>query len=146
MNRYIFFSPSFRRKGNGCSISLSVIPRSGSRYLVDATPIVVEGSTWNFPGIFEMVWQYACAFGIFLKLFFVTQVFFWVLCQFSSTNSIDSGYLVDATTPFSCGQFFLKLCRCFYHGQKICAFAIFLKLFFVTFSEFWTVIFWAQIV
>ena len=61
------------------------------------------------------------------------------LRQFSSSNSIDSGYLVDTTPPAIVIFlfFFLKICRCFCHGLKICmCYGIFLKLFLLVFLRF----------
>ena len=54
------------------------------------------------------------------------------LSYFSSSNSIDSGYIVDRTPPAV-----LKLCRCFFHGLKICmCFWYFPEIIFVSFSAY----------
>ena len=42
-----------------------------------------------------MVSRYACAFGVFLKLFLLVFLCFQ-FSHFSSTNSIDSGYILCA--------------------------------------------------
>ena len=37
--------------------------------MYSTTPTVVDGSIWNFDGVFVIVWKYAYAFGIFLIFF-----------------------------------------------------------------------------
>ena len=40
--------------------------------------------------------------------------------HFSGSNSIDSGYSVDASPPTVEDGSYVKLCMCFCHGLKIC--------------------------
>ena len=64
-----------------------------SGYLVGATPLTVFLQLfWNFADVFGMEWRYACRQ--------------WVPCGCNSTYSFPS--------------IVLKLCRCFWHGMKMC--------------------------
>ena len=123
-----------------------------SGYLVDATPptVVWTDLLGTLQVFFFMASRYVSAFGIYSWSFFFCLFClsllsrFWI-SHFSSSNRIDSGYLVDATA-YSCGRFVLKLCRCFNHDLKIC------MCFWnipESFGHFWVlnfVIFRAQIV
>ena len=62
---------------------------------MDATPLsVVDGSVFNlsrcFPGL-----KICCKFGIFVKLFFFIFYLGFELSYDLSSNSIDSGYLLN---------------------------------------------------
>ena len=79
----IFCPPPFRRKAEGHSFWLSVLPSVlpspyRSMYLVCATPpTVLFRFFWNFTDVFIMLWKCACGLDIILRLIFDTFFAIW---------------------------------------------------------------------
>ena len=72
-------------------------------YLVNATPIFLAGSFWNFAGVFLKVWRCAWHLAVILKLNFVTFSHF-ELNQFLPKH-IGTGYPVNAAPTILPGCF-----------------------------------------
>ena len=121
---WLYFSHFF------CFVNLVFFPYErlskciDSGYLVGATPLTVFHQLfWNIGDVFSIEWRCACGFGVILWLFFslfllceLSLFFFtwnaikvyrqWVPCGRNSSHSFPS--------------IVLKLCRCFWHGMKMC--------------------------
>ena len=112
-----------------------------SGYHIQCPPIVVDFCMFFF-FFFVMVWRFACAFGIFLKLWLLFLRF--ELNQFSSSNSINSGYFFGRNFSYNYGQFFLNLIsRYCCHNLKICiSFCYIPGIILSFFLQLWTVPFW----
>ena len=74
-----------------------------SGYLVCASPpTVLYWFFWNFTGVLDMVWRYACGLDIILKLFFYHFFCYFnlgIFLAFLLSKLMDTGYLVCATPP-----------------------------------------------
>ena len=139
--------PPFRRKAAGHCFRLSVVRgawfRIFSRYLVPLTPpTVFVRSFWNLTGAFKMVWRYAYCFFqnpeiIFYHFLHILNldIFLVLILQ----KSIGSTYLVPLTPPTVFGQSFWNFTLAFRMAWRYaCGFLRILKLFFITFSAFFT--------
>ena len=109
-----------------------------------ATPTVLGQSFSNFTGAFRMVWRYAYCFFRILKLFFYHIFFIFNLDFFRALilqKCIGSTYLLPATPPTVLGQSFSNFTGTFRMVWRYayCFFRI-LKLFFITFFSFLTLI------
>ena len=86
---------------------------------MSTTLTVLYQSSWNFAGVFVMVWGCACGLDIVVRLF-LSLFPFYELSHFSTSTYRQWWVPCERNSSYSFIPIFLKLCTCFLHSLKMC--------------------------